>query len=70
MEYQNIELIEDEGIAFLYLNRPKVLNALNEPMKRELIDALKRTAKGDKIRVMILSGGRRFLCGRRSKQVH
>jgi len=23
MEYQNIELIKDEGIAFLYLNRPK-----------------------------------------------
>jgi enoyl-CoA hydratase/carnithine racemase len=64
MEYQNIELIEDEGVAFLYLNRPKVLNALNEPMKSELIDAFKRTAKGDKIRVMILSGrGEGFCAG-------
>jgi len=64
MEYQNIELIEDEGIAFLYLNRPKVLNALNEPMKSELIDALKRTARGNKIRVMILSGrGEGFCAG-------
>ena len=56
MEYQDIELIKDEGIAFLYLNRPKVLNALNESMKSELIDALKRTEKDDNIRVMILTG--------------
>jgi len=64
MEYQNIELIEDGGVAFLYLNRPKVLNALNEPMKNELINALKRTAKDDNVRVMILSGrGEGFCAG-------
>jgi enoyl-CoA hydratase/carnithine racemase len=64
MEYQNIELIEDEGVAVLYLNRPEVLNALNEAMKGELIDALKRTARDDKIRVMVLSGrGEGFCAG-------
>jgi 2-(1,2-epoxy-1,2-dihydrophenyl)acetyl-CoA isomerase len=64
VEYQDIELIKDEGIAFLYLNRPKVLNALGERMKSELIDALKRTEKDDNIRVMIITGrGQGFCAG-------
>ena len=64
MGYQDIELIKDEGIAFLYLNRPKVLNALNERMKDELIKGLKETEEDDNIRVIILSGrGRGFCAG-------
>ena len=64
MEYQTIELIKDEGIAFLYLNRPDVLNALSEEMKKELIHALKDTEEDDHIRVMILTGrGRGFCAG-------
>ena len=64
MEYKTIELIREEGIAFIYLNRPKVLNALNETMKNELIHALKETAEDDDVRVMILSGrGRGFCAG-------
>jgi len=64
MEYKAIELIREEGIAFIYLNRPKVLNALNETMKNELIHALKETEEDDNIRVMILSGrGRGFCAG-------
>lgn len=27
MGYQDIELIKDKGIAFLHLNRPKILSA-------------------------------------------
>ena len=64
MKYEDIELIRDEGIAFIYLNRPKVLNALNETMKVELIHALKETEEDDSIRVMILTGrGRGFCAG-------
>jgi len=64
MEYKNIELIREERIAFIYLNRPKVLNALNETMKNELIHALKETEEDDNIRVMILTGrGRGFCAG-------
>jgi enoyl-CoA hydratase/carnithine racemase len=64
MEYKDIELIIEEGIAFLYLNRPEVLNALNETMKDELIHALKETEEDDNIRVMILTGrGRGFCAG-------
>jgi 2-(1,2-epoxy-1,2-dihydrophenyl)acetyl-CoA isomerase len=64
MEYKTIELIREDKIAFLYLNRPNVLNALNETMKEELIHALKETEENDDIRVIILTGrGRGFCAG-------
>ena len=64
MEYKTIELIKEEEIAFIYLNRPNVLNALNETMKDELIHALRETEEDDNIRVMILTGrGRSFCAG-------
>jgi enoyl-CoA hydratase len=56
MEYKDIELINEEGIAFIYLNRPKVLNVLSETMMVELVHALKETKEDNNIRVMILSG--------------
>ena len=64
MEYKDIELIREEGIAFIYLNRPEVLNALSETMMVELVHALKETEEDNNIRVMILSGrGRGFCAG-------
>jgi 2-(1,2-epoxy-1,2-dihydrophenyl)acetyl-CoA isomerase len=64
MEYKTIELIIEEGIALIYLNRPDVLNALNEPMKNELIHVLKETEQDDSIRALILTGrGRAFCAG-------
>ncbi len=64
MEYKDIELIREDRIAFITLNRPEVLNALSERMKVELIQALKETEGDDDIRVMILTGrGRAFCAG-------
>ncbi len=56
MQFEDIELIKDEGIAFIYLNRPKVLNALSETMMVELVRALKETEEDPDIRVLILTG--------------
>jgi enoyl-CoA hydratase/carnithine racemase len=64
MKYKTIELIREEGIATVYLNRPEVLNALNETMKNELIHVLKQTEEDDNVRVLILTGrGRGFCAG-------
>jgi 2-(1,2-epoxy-1,2-dihydrophenyl)acetyl-CoA isomerase len=64
MEYKEIELIREENIALIYLNRPHVLNALSETMKNELIHALKETEEDPNLRVLILSGrGRGFCAG-------
>jgi enoyl-CoA hydratase len=62
MAYKEIELIREEGIALLYLNRPNVLNALNETMKGEIIHALKETEEDDETRVIILTGRGRAFC--------
>lgn len=64
MNYETIELIPGEGVTNLYLNRPEVLNSLNEKMKYELIDALQVTENDGNCRVLILSGrGRAFSAG-------
>ena len=64
MEYETIEMLYDDQVAFLYLNRPEVLNALNEKMKGELMHALHETEKDDRVRVLVLSGrGRGFSSG-------
>src|SRR5512136_2478733 len=64
MEYKDIELIREDRIAFITLDRPEVLNALSETMKVELIHALKETEEDEDIRVVILTGrGRAFCAG-------
>ena len=64
MEFRTIKLIKEDGIALLYLNRPEVLNALNETMKNELMEALRETEQDDHVKVMILTGrGRGFCAG-------
>lgn len=64
MEYETIEMLHDDQVTFIYLNRPEVLNALNEKMKIELMHALQETEKDDSVRVLVLSGrGRGFSAG-------
>lgn len=64
MPYEEIELIRQENIALIYLNRPKALNALSETMKNELILALRETEEDDEVKVLILTGrGRGFCAG-------
>ncbi|MGZ3592103.1 MAG: enoyl-CoA hydratase/isomerase family protein, partial [Thermodesulfobacteriota bacterium] len=64
MKYKDIELIREEEIGLIYLNRPEVLNALSETMKNELIDVLQETEEDDRIRAIILTGrGRGFCAG-------
>jgi len=64
MPYEEIELIQEEDIALIYLNRPKALNALSETMKNELIQALRETEEDEDIKVLILTGrGRGFCAG-------
>lgn len=64
MPYEEIELIREEEIALIYLNRPKALNALSETMKNELIQALREIEEEDDLKILILTGrGRGFCAG-------
>ncbi len=64
MDYQYIVVEPDPPIAVVRLNRPKVLNALNNDLIREVVDAFEALDADDGIRCMILTGNdRAFAAG-------
>lgn len=56
MSYENLLYEVKNQIAYVTLNRPKVLNALNRQTVEELGDALKRSREDADVRVLILTG--------------
>ncbi|MFB0874108.1 MULTISPECIES: enoyl-CoA hydratase/isomerase family protein [unclassified Sphingobium] len=56
------ELTSQDGIAILRLNRPEVLNAMNEPMVGEIEQALDLVTADDAIRALVLIGTGRAFC--------
>ncbi|MBU1168088.1 MAG: enoyl-CoA hydratase/isomerase family protein [Proteobacteria bacterium] len=65
MNYENITLNVESGIATLVFNRPKALNALNDALLTELSKALDLIGADPDIRVLILtgSGDKAFIAG-------
>ena len=62
--YQSILCDKSENILTLTLSRPEVLNAIDETMGRELIDALKHAGQDNEVRSLIITGsGRAFSAG-------
>lgn len=62
MAYSTIILDKSDAVATLTLNRPDKLNALNETMAAELLDALTQIEKDKDIRALIVSGAGRAFC--------
>lgn len=63
-DFSRIELEYELPLAWISLNRPERLNALNEPLMDELMAALDLLAADDDVRVIILRGaGRAFSSG-------
>jgi enoyl-CoA hydratase/carnithine racemase len=56
MAYENLLNEKRDGIAYITLNRPKVLNALNRKTVEELQQALLDARGDDSVRVIILTG--------------
>jgi len=56
VSYQTILLEEQEGVATITLNRPDVLNAQNNPMRLELVDAFSRLRGDGAVRVIVVTG--------------
>jgi enoyl-CoA hydratase len=63
--YETIESEREGAVTLLRLNRPKVLNALNVLMIRELHDALNALEADESVRAVILTGAgeRAFAAG-------
>lgn len=60
MHYDTITYDLADGVATATLNRPAVMNALNSPMRAELLDAVRRA--GAEARVLVLTGAGRAFC--------
>lgn len=56
MNYKNLLITISNKIAFLTLNRPDKLNALNKSTLNELHDGLKSLEKNNDVRVIIITG--------------
>jgi len=63
MEFGTITLEKKDGIATLTLNRPDVMNAVNEQMANELVQAVDNVAEDDSVRVLLIKGAGRAFCG-------
>ncbi|WP_020677771.1 enoyl-CoA hydratase-related protein [Geopsychrobacter electrodiphilus] len=65
MDFENLLYNCNEGIATLYINRPKALNALNAATIRELISAFTRIGADAEVKLVILtgSGEKAFVAG-------
>lgn len=62
MQYENILLDINNGIARLTLNRPDKLNSFTMAMHAEMRDALDRIEADSSIRVLVLTGAGRGFC--------
>jgi enoyl-CoA hydratase/carnithine racemase len=62
MNPQTIKLDLSDRIARLTLNRPEKLNALNETMLEELLEALGHLAGQDGVNVVVITGAGRAYC--------
>lgn len=57
MAYETIIVEIEEGIATITLNRPEVLNALNNIVFNELADAASKLGTDNAVRAVIITGG-------------
>ena len=64
MEYETVKTTESNGVLWITLNRPDKLNAFNEQMGVDLLEALKEGEKSQEIRCIVMTGeGRAFSVG-------
>jgi enoyl-CoA hydratase/carnithine racemase len=62
MEYQDITVAVQDGIATVTLNRPQKLNAYTTLMGNEITHAYESLGKRDDVRVIIMTGAGRGFC--------
>ena len=59
-----VTIDDSNSIRTLTLNRPKALNAFNDPMRDEVTSAILNAATDDSVKVLVITGaGRAFSAG-------
>ncbi len=70
MNYENILVDKSDGVGLITLNRPKALNALNDPLIDELAEALEALEADDGIGAIVITGSEKaFAAGADIKQM-
>ncbi len=62
MTYETILYEVHEGVATITLNRPEVVNAINDQLGFELYGALKQVERNRDVRAVVLTGAGRGFC--------
>jgi len=62
MGYKDILFTVDKGVATITLNRPEKLNAVSPATLWEVIDAVDKTTKDPKAKVLVIKGAGRAFC--------
>lgn len=62
MDYQSILYAVEDGVLAITLNRPDKLNAVNDAMLHELIDAFRQAKRDNSVRCVVLTGAGRGFC--------
>ncbi|WP_342366631.1 enoyl-CoA hydratase-related protein [Clostridium aminobutyricum] len=71
MMYENLKFEVKENIAYITINRPKAMNALNVEVLNELYEAFTEVEKNGEIRAAIVTGeGKAFVAGADIAQMH
>jgi enoyl-CoA hydratase/carnithine racemase len=65
MTYETLLYQADQGVATITLNRPEVHNAMNEPLRRDLLRCFEGLAVDENVRVIVVTGagGKAFSAG-------
>jgi enoyl-CoA hydratase len=65
MTYEAILYDAADGVATITLNRPEVHNAMNEPLRRDLLRCFEAVAAADDVRAIVVTGagGKAFSAG-------
>ncbi|SEO68791.1 crotonase/enoyl-CoA hydratase family protein [Aquisalimonas asiatica] len=62
MTYETLQYEVDQGVLTLTLNRPDRMNAFNDVMRRELIEAFDAADQDDAVRAIIVTGAGKAFC--------
>ena len=56
MEYHSIFVTKEDGVAVIQMNKPQSMNALEDELSAELLDAYQNAAVDHEIGAVILTG--------------
>ena len=59
---QSLRIESDAGVAWIRLNRPERMNAINATLRHELAEALKQVERDPGVRCVVLTGEGRAFC--------